>query len=130
MLWIGDFLCFAESGFSCMEHSDGVKYFFAGTFSCRSSKKENRKKIAVFLVHNKKKHRIIYLMMLFCVCRLPGKIRSIGVCNFEVQNLERLLEISKVQPSVVQNSFDPFNQDRATREFCERNNIQYMGHRY
>ncbi|XP_078360551.1 uncharacterized protein LOC144644870 isoform X4 [Oculina patagonica] len=57
-----------------------------------------------------------------------GTIRSIGVSNFEVQDLTRLLEISEVHPSVVQNSFDPFNQDRATREFCEKNRIQYMGH--
>ena len=64
------------------------------------------------------------------VCCLPGTIRSIGVSNFEVQDVKRLLEISKVHPSVVQNSFDPFNQDRVTREFCERNHIQYMGHRY
>ena len=59
----------------------------------------------------------------------PGKIRSIGVSNFEVQDLERLLEIANVHPSVVQNSFDPFNQDLVTRQFCKRNNIQYMGHR-
>ena len=49
--------------------------------------------------------------------------------SLEVDNLLRLLEISKVRPSVVQNSFDPFNQDRVTREFCEKNRIRYMGHR-
>ncbi|XP_022799196.1 uncharacterized protein LOC111337205 isoform X2 [Stylophora pistillata] len=57
-----------------------------------------------------------------------GKIRSIGVSNFEVEDLKRLLEIAKVRPSIVQNFFDPFNQDRATREFCEQNGIRYMGH--
>ena len=62
----------------------------------------------------------------FC---FPGTIRSIGVSNFEVQDLKRLLEISKVHPSVVQNGFDPFNQDRAAREYCHKNRIQYMGHR-
>ena len=64
------------------------------------------------------------------VCCLSGTIRSIGVSNFEVQDLERLLEISKIHPSVVQNSFDPFSQDRLTREFCKKRNIHYMGHRY
>lgn len=59
----------------------------------------------------------------------PGKIRSIGVSNFEVEDLQRLLEIANVHPSVVQNFFDPFNQDLVTRQFCEKNNIQYMGHR-
>lgn len=58
-----------------------------------------------------------------------GKIRSIGVSNFQVEDLERLLEIANVHPSVVQNSFDPFEHDLVTRQFCERNNIQYMAHR-
>jgi len=57
-----------------------------------------------------------------------GKIRSIGVSNFEVEDLQRLLEIANVHPSVVQNFFDPFNQDLVTRQFCEKNNIQYMGY--
>lgn len=57
-----------------------------------------------------------------------NKIRSIGVSNFEVKDLQRLLEIANIHPSVVQNSFDPFNQDRETREFCKKNNIQFMAH--
>ncbi|XP_068743702.1 uncharacterized protein [Montipora capricornis] len=57
-----------------------------------------------------------------------GKIRSIGVSNFEVEDLQRLLEIAHVHPSVVQNFFDPFSQDSDTRQFCKENNIQYMAH--
>ena len=67
--------------------------------------------------------------MILRLVLIVGRIRSIGVSNFEIQDLKRLLEISTVGPSVLQNFFDPFNQDRTTREFCDRHDIQYMGHR-
>ena len=70
------------------------------------------------------------IFVVVVICRHTGKIRSIGVSNFEVEDLQRLMEIARVHPSVVQNFFDPFNQDLMTRKFCEGNNIQYMAHRY
>ena len=60
---------------------------------------------------------------------LPGKVQSIGVSNFEVDDLKRLLDIAKIKPSLVQNLFDPFIQDREVREFCENNNLVYMSYR-
>ena len=60
---------------------------------------------------------------------LAGKLRSIGVSNFEVAHLQRLLSFAIKPVSVVQNFFDPFFQDRETREFCARMNIHYIGYR-
>ncbi|XP_077998374.1 uncharacterized protein LOC144451416 [Glandiceps talaboti] len=56
-----------------------------------------------------------------------GKIRSIGVSNFEVDQLEELMEIAEVPISVVQNWFDILHLDKDVREFCADHNIQYMG---
>jgi len=58
---------------------------------------------------------------------LDGKIRSLGVSNFYEAELMELLHWS-VQPiSVVQNWFDPFNQDIVVRDICSKYNIRYMG---
>jgi len=58
-----------------------------------------------------------------------GKIRSIGVSNFDLTLLKELKEFAKIQPAVVQNFFTPFYQDKETRQFCKENNIKFMGYR-
>ena len=58
-----------------------------------------------------------------------GKVRSIGVSNFEVSDLQRLWEIAHHKPSVVQNLFDPFIQDLDVRLFCKEHGIVFMGYR-
>ncbi len=57
-----------------------------------------------------------------------GKIRSIGVSNFDLIDLRELLNLTKVPVSVVQNWFDPFHQDENVREFCAKHQIHYMGY--
>ncbi|XP_078696380.1 uncharacterized protein LOC144924725 [Branchiostoma floridae x Branchiostoma belcheri] len=57
-----------------------------------------------------------------------GKVRSLGVSNFYPKHLEKLLAMAKVPVSVVQNWFDPFYRDEATREFCKQHGIVYQGY--
>eukprot|EP00058_Branchiostoma_floridae_P028600 XP_002614091.1 hypothetical protein BRAFLDRAFT_67323 [Branchiostoma floridae] len=57
-----------------------------------------------------------------------GKVRSLGVSNFYPKHLEKLLATAEVPVSVVQNWFDPFYRDEATREFCEKHGIVYQGY--
>eukprot|EP00794_Sanderia_malayensis_P007782 gene7782-8627_t len=57
-----------------------------------------------------------------------GKIHSIGVSNFELEDLELLKDISKIKLSAIQNWFDPFNRDDAIREWCRKNDVAYMGY--
>ena len=57
-----------------------------------------------------------------------GKIRSLGVSNFNVGDLKVLQEIASVPISVVQNWFDPIHQDRKMRQFCRKFDIRYMGY--
>ena len=57
-----------------------------------------------------------------------GKIRSLGVSNFNVPDLKTLRKIAKLPISVVQNWFDPIHQDTVVRKFCKQQNIRYMGY--
>lgn len=56
-----------------------------------------------------------------------GKIRSLGVSNFDQKDLEELVQLATVPVSAVQNWFDPFHQDREVRKFCQEHNIRYIG---
>ena len=56
-----------------------------------------------------------------------GKIRSLGVSNFYLEDLEELVQLATVPVSAVQNWFDPFHQDRRVRAFCQEHNIRYIG---
>ena len=56
-----------------------------------------------------------------------GKLRSLGVSNFDVESLEELVQLATVPVSAVQNWFDPFHQDRVVRKFCEKHGIRFIG---
>lgn len=55
--------------------------------------------------------------------RADGKARSIGVSNFKIPHLERLLDASEVVPSVNQIELHPYLQQRELREFHAKHGI-------
>ena len=57
-----------------------------------------------------------------------GKIRSLGVSNFFLEDMEELVKLATVPVSALQNWFDPFHQDRRLRAFCFEHNIRYIGY--
>lgn len=64
-------------------------------------------------------------LRLYCL----GKIRSIGVSNFELEDLKTLQSMKTKQISVVQNWFDPFYTDDDVRKWCKDNGVAYIGYR-
>lgn len=52
-----------------------------------------------------------------------GLVRSIGVSNFGVNNLKRLMENAKIIPAVNQVENHPFLPQNDLVEFCKKNNI-------
>lgn len=56
------------------------------------------------------------------------KIKALGVSNFNVQQLESLLELATVKPAVVQGWYDPFHRDDELVKFCKSHNIQFMAY--
>lgn len=53
-----------------------------------------------------------------------GRIRSLGVSNFGIPELTRLLSRCELYPMVNQLEIHPFCQQKALREFCRANEIQ------
>ncbi|QHA35392.1 aldo/keto reductase [Rossellomorea marisflavi] len=53
-----------------------------------------------------------------------GRIKSIGVSNFQVSHLEHLLETAEVKPVINQIEFHPKLVQEDVRAFCEKHDIQ------
>lgn len=53
-----------------------------------------------------------------------GKIRAIGVCNFNISHLQDLLKTARVTPVINQVEFHPRLQQQSLRAFCKEHNIQ------
>lgn len=57
-----------------------------------------------------------------------GKIRSLGVSNFDVNQVRELLLMSTVKPAVVQAHADPLNQNNALVTFCHEHGIVFTAY--
>lgn len=55
-------------------------------------------------------------------------VKSIGVSNFNIVELQRLLEIAKIKPLINQIEFNPLAHDLALAQFCQSHGIQVVGH--
>ena len=53
-----------------------------------------------------------------------GKIKAIGVCNFNIPHLQDLLKTARVTPVINQVEFHPRLQQLSLRSFCKEHNIQ------
>jgi len=53
-----------------------------------------------------------------------GRVKSIGVSNFEPEHLERIMDATGVVPAVNQIELHPFFQQKAVRAFNEQHNIR------
>ena len=56
-----------------------------------------------------------------------GKVRSIGVSNFTVEQLEHLVSVAKVPVSVNQVEVHPYLPQRKLIDYCKSANIVVMG---
>lgn len=55
-----------------------------------------------------------------------GKVKSIGVCNFEISQLTYLLEHCEIKPMIDQVEHTPLMHDEKLISFCKENDIQIM----
>jgi Ohr subfamily peroxiredoxin len=55
-------------------------------------------------------------------------VNSIGVSNFNIIELQRLLAIAKIKPHSNQIEFSPLAHNIELKNFCQRNSIQVIGH--
>jgi diketogulonate reductase-like aldo/keto reductase len=52
-----------------------------------------------------------------------GLVKSIGVSNYSISQLEKVLSVASVFPAVNQIKCSPFNYQPKMHEFCKKNNI-------
>ena len=60
--------------------------------------------------------------------KTAGLVDNVGVSNFDVTQLQALLELTDTRVGAVQNWCDPFHQDRWVRSLAERNGVVYMAY--
>lgn len=52
-----------------------------------------------------------------------GRVKAIGVCNFDINHLERIMEECEVVPVVNQVECHPYFQQKELKDFCKKSNI-------
>ncbi len=52
-----------------------------------------------------------------------GKVRAIGISNFNVEQIEEIMSVCKVRPAVLQTELHPYNQERSLKAFLKENGI-------
>lgn len=55
-----------------------------------------------------------------------GKVKAIGVCNFKIGHLEKLMKTAKIMPMVNQIEIHPISSKETMLDFCHENNIQLV----
>ncbi|KAK6746294.1 hypothetical protein RB195_012418 [Necator americanus] len=58
-----------------------------------------------------------------------GKIRSIGISNFNHKQIERVISNSTIKPAVLQVELHPYFQQKKLRNFCKENGIAVTAYR-
>ncbi len=53
-----------------------------------------------------------------------GRVKAIGVSNFQVHHLEDLMSDAEIKPVINQVEFHPYLTQHKVREYCKNNNIQ------
>lgn len=52
-----------------------------------------------------------------------GKVRAIGLSNFSVDQIEEIMSVCKVRPTVLQTELHPYNQEPKLKELLKENGI-------
>ena len=57
-----------------------------------------------------------------------GKVKALGVSNYNVQGLSNLLSFCKIKPVVNEVEFKPFYYQKNLKDFCDKENIKIIAH--
>jgi len=53
-----------------------------------------------------------------------GRVKAIGVCNFDIEHLQRILNECEIVPAINQVECHPYLQQKELREFCKKHDIR------
>ena len=90
-----------------------------------SAKRLHMTAIDLYLIHWPLPARDLFVETWKALIRLKqeNRVRSIGVCNFRIVDLERLIKVTGVAPAVNQVELHPHFQQKQLRIFHDKNNI-------
>jgi methylglyoxal/glyoxal reductase len=54
-----------------------------------------------------------------------GKVKAIGVSNFQVHHLEKIMKVAEIKPMVNQVEYHPRLTQQEVKAFCDQNGIQF-----
>ncbi len=57
-----------------------------------------------------------------------GRAKAIGVCNFDIEHLQRIMDECEIMPAVNQVECHPYLQQKELRAFCEKNGIEVQAY--
>ncbi|MGI6570339.1 MAG: aldo/keto reductase [Caldicoprobacterales bacterium] len=80
--------------------------------------------VDLYLIHWPVKGKYLETWKAFEKLYEEGAVRAIGVSNFHIHHLEKLMKNSNMPPMVNQVELHPLLNQKDLRDFCERNNIQ------
>ncbi|TXC89283.1 aldo/keto reductase [Metabacillus litoralis] len=80
----------------------------------------------LYLIHwpNPKQDQYVEAWHAFIEAKKKGLIRSIGVCNFLPEHIDRLVQETGVKPSINQIELHPYFNQAAQRKWHEQNQVQ------
>src|SRR5690625_2947606 len=52
-----------------------------------------------------------------------GRTKAIGVCNFDIDHLQRIMDECNIKPTVNQVEYHPYLQQTELKQFCDENDI-------
>ncbi|MFB4259114.1 aldo/keto reductase [Shouchella clausii] len=81
--------------------------------------------IDLYLIHWPTPHYDQYIETYKALEKLysDGRVRAIGVCNFDIEHLERLLDECDVMPVLNQVECHPYFAQNELKDFCAKHNI-------
>lgn len=57
-----------------------------------------------------------------------GRTRAIGLSNFSIDQIERILKVARIKPANIQVELHLYYQQHGLVEYCQRNNITVVAY--
>lgn len=57
-----------------------------------------------------------------------GRTKTIGISNFNSEQIEKIWNSAKIKPSCLQTRINPYYQQPELRDFCSKKNIAVVGY--
>lgn len=57
-----------------------------------------------------------------------GRVKSIGLSNFNEQQIQKVWDASKIKPACLQVEIQPYHQQPELCDFCRKKNIVVIGY--